>query len=289
MFPIDPAGVELSSLVVTRFALDGGAMFGVVPRTLWSRNAPADDLGRIEMFARVVVARFRTSGRIAVIDAGFGAMWSNSDVRRYALEGHEGGLEAALARIGIAPGDVTDAVITHLHFDHAGGWVRPDDTGNPVPALPNATHHVQRSHYEWARGPSPRDRASFISDHFEPIADAGLMNVVEGDVSLFDGLGVMVSDGHTPGMQMPVISGPEGTAVFTSDLIPTLAHGAPSWIMAYDLRPLESLEEKVRLLEIAHSEGWTVLLDHDPRNAAARVQMGEKGLSLVPCDHHWSL
>jgi len=285
----DPRGVDLTALSATRFALDGGAMFGVVPRTLWSRKAPPDELGRIDQHARVVVARFKSSGRVAVIDSGFGSMWSDRDVERYRIEDAPGGLKGALAAAGIDPAEVTDAVITHMHFDHAGGWVSPDVEGKPVPTFPGAAHHIQRSHLGWTRDPSARDRGSFLPWHLETLEEAGLLNVVDGETTLFDGLDITVSDGHTPGMQIPVIAGASGVAVFPSDLIPTVHHGHDAWIMAYDLNPLVTLEEKRALLERAHAEGWTVLLDHDPLASAARVVSGRKGLVLDPVDPPASL
>lgn len=277
--------ILLSTHVVSAFALDGGAMFGVVPRPLWERAHPADERGRIRMVARVLVARFPASGRVVVVDAGLGAAWSPKEADRYGVE-PAAGLAGALAELGLEPADVTDALITHLHFDHSAGFVARPEPGAPLaPVLPRAVHHVQRAHLEWAREPSPRDRASFLAHHLAPLDERGLLCPVDGPATLLDGLEVLVSDGHTPAMQLPVLTGAGGTVAFPSDLIPTASHLHEAWGMAYDLRPLALIEEKRRLLARAAAEGWTLVFEHDPRVEAGRVadENGAARLSETAC------
>jgi len=275
--------LELHPLIVSRFALDGGAMFGVIPRPLWERSHPADGRGRINLVARVLAVRYPAQGRTVVIDSGMGSSWGAREVDRFDLDTTALGLGPALLGAGIDPLSVTDAVMTHLHFDHAGGWVRPDGEGALLPVLSRATHHVQRAHLEWARSPSSRDRGSFAPELFGPLEAAGLIRPVEGPGELFPGLELLVSDGHTTGLQIPLLRGRTGAAVFPADLIPTAAHARDNWIMAYDLRPLETLDEKRRLLDRAAVEGWTVVFEHDPEVEAAAFEVVDGERRIRPC------
>jgi glyoxylase-like metal-dependent hydrolase (beta-lactamase superfamily II) len=280
---IERAGIAIHTAVVSRFRLDGGAMFGVVPRPLWSRVASPDPLGRIELVARIGVAIFGSTGRIAVIDSGMGSAWSRPEAERYGLEPEGPGLAEALGALGISTSEVTDAIMTHLHFDHAGGWFRAGPSGRPEPVLSKARHHVQRAHWEWARAPSPRDRASFLAPCLDALESRGLVNLLDGEIDLFDGLRLLVLEGHTVGLQLPLLRGREGAVFFPSDLIPTAAHGRAAWIMAYDLRPLDTLREKALLMDRARREGWVLVLGHDPVVSAARVVNRDGSLTLDPC------
>lgn len=257
-------------------------MFGVIPRDLWARHHPPDERGRIDLVARVLVARFGEPERIAVIDSGLGQDWSGPERDRYKIDPAVPGLTAGLASLGIDPDAVTDAVITHLHFDHAGGWVERDTAGRVAPALPRAVHHVQRAQWEWAERRAPRDRGSFVAERYAPLAAAGLLNLVDGDEQLFPGLEVLRQDGHTPGLQVPVLRGATGTVAFPADLLPTAAHHGGNWIMAYDLEPLVTFAEKQRFLERAAGAGWTLVLEHDPACEAARVTATADGFTLRP-------
>jgi glyoxylase-like metal-dependent hydrolase (beta-lactamase superfamily II) len=278
-----PHEIETRCVIASRFALDGGAMFGVIPRPLWERRFPADERGRIRLVARVMVARYPRLDRTVVIDSGMGTAWGAREVDRFGLDTSVPDLGRALAEIGIDPAEVTDAVMTHLHFDHAGGWVRPDGAGDLEPVLPRAAHHVQRSHLTWARAPSSRDRGSFAPHLLAPIESAGLLHPVEGEGELFPGLELLCSGGHTTALQIPLLSGPSGTGVFPADLIPTAAHLRDNWGMAYDLRPLETLEEKTRLLARARRGAWTVILEHDPEVEAVVVEEADGESIVSPC------
>jgi glyoxylase-like metal-dependent hydrolase (beta-lactamase superfamily II) len=274
--------VRVRPIVASRFALDGGAMFGIVPRNLWERQHPADEQGRIALVGRVLVARFPAVDRVALIDAGIGTAWSTRELLRYRIDTTAGDLTEVLEEAGVDPAEVTDVVLTHLHFDHAGGLARDDGRGGLEPSLPGARHHVQRSHLEWARSPSARDRGSFTPELIELLDRTGLLRPVDGEVELFPGLDVITSQGHTTGLQIPLIRGRKGTIAYPADLLPTMAHGRANWIMAYDLRPLETLEEKRWFLDRAAAEGWTVVLEHDPGIEAARASLVEGVPTLSP-------
>jgi len=259
---------DVSILEAERFRLDGGAMFGVVPKPLWSRSHPADDRNRIRMVARCLLAR--GEGRVVVIDTGMGGEWTDRERDIYALEDTERSVAAALAAKGVAPDDVTDVVFTHLHFDHAGGAVK-----GGAPAFPRARHHVQRDHLEWALHPTERDRRSFREETFVPLRDAGLLSLAEGPAEILPGIAVDHTRGHTIGHQVVRIGEGPGSVVFCGDLIPTAAHLPAPWVMSYDLQPVLTMQEKTDLLSQAADGRWILVMEHDPGHPA--VTVGREG------------
>jgi glyoxylase-like metal-dependent hydrolase (beta-lactamase superfamily II) len=276
---------DITCLEAGFFALDGGAMFGIVPRALWSQKFPPDDDGRIRLAARCLVLRHE-AGPIVVVDAGMGQRWRGRAASTFAVEDRhidaEGGLVAGLAGLGISREMVTDVVATHLHFDHIGGLV----SHALEPTFPTAKVHVQAEHLAWAKAPSRRDRGSFRPADFRPIEEAGLLEVHEGPGEILPDLEIRVSHGHTPAMHLPLVrSGTEDepSVFFPSDLIPTTAHVRLPWVMAYDNQPVVTVTEKEEILTEAAAENWVLVSDHDPEVAAFKVeQKGEgKGLSFV--------
>ena len=260
---------KLEALNDRFFALDGGAMFGVVPRGQWAKVHPPDEAGRIKLAARCLLAR-HDDGRILLVEAGMGVRWMGRARAAYAVD-EGGGLVEALARRGIGREDVTDIVVTHLHFDHAGGLVSGGAGKGLSPTYPRARVHVQAEHLAWAESPSPRDRASFRAADYRPLREAGLLELHEGPGEVVGDLEARVSHGHTPAMQIPVFRGDEGAVVYPSDLIPTAAHAPLPWVMAYDNQPLVTVEEKRALLEEASAERWVLVPDHDPEIEAFTV------------------
>ncbi len=259
---------DVRSLDFGRFRLDGGAMFGVVPRVVWEREAPPDALNRIELALRCLL--LRDGVRTVLVDCGVGDKDGPLFREMFALDDAGRSLCELLAEQGLGPADVTDLVLTHLHFDHAGGAVRLEgDRG--VPALPNARIHLQRRQWEWAQQPTLRDRASYLKENLELLRELDL-HLLEGPSELFPGLSLRVVDGHTPGMQLVELDGEAGPGlVHCADLVPTAAHLPLPWVMGYDLFPLSVVEEKQALYQ-SHGDGssWLVF-EHDPRLAAARV------------------
>jgi glyoxylase-like metal-dependent hydrolase (beta-lactamase superfamily II) len=258
---------QIHPVISGMFRLDGGAMFGVVPRNLWEKAAPPDGENRISMAMRTLVAR--GPGRTVVVDTGAGVGYGEKLGRIYAFEKTVSPADY-LKPLGIAPEDVTDVVITHLHFDHAGGAAVPGENGWDL-AFPNASHHVQRTQWEHALAPNPRDRASYFRERIELLAKKGALVLHEGDWSLTPGLDVLAFDGHTPGQHLPLFSGGESALLFCGDLIPTSAHFPAAYIMAYDLDPVRSMDEKSAILSRADAERWTLLFEHDPAVAACGV------------------
>ncbi len=247
--------------------LDGGAMFGSVPRTLWSRVETPDERNRIRLAMRCLL--LEGHGRKVLVDDGIGDKATERFADIYRIEHGEHTLERSLAALGLAPADVTDVLLTHLHFDHAGGSTRRAD-GRLVPALPNARYHVQARNLANAREPNPRERASYLPENFEPLAEAGVLDTWDGPGSPWPGLEVFTFHGHTRGQQGVRLSGPEGVLYYVADLVPFAAHVRVPYVMGYDIAAGESMVEKRALLERASAEGAWIVLEHDPAVAAGR-------------------
>lgn len=266
---------QVTPIETGRFGLDGGAMFGVVPKTLWERTNPPDARNRIPMAARALL--LVGEGRTILIDTGNGSKLPEKLASIYNIDSTRFSLLGSLRERGISPDVVTDVILTHLHFDHAGGSTsREGDTIRPT--FPNATYHVQRGQWEAALSPTERDRASFMPDDFLPLHERKMLRFVDGEAELFPGIRMMIFHGHTTALQAPVISDGSTTLLFCADLVPLAAHVQLPWIMAYDLRPLVTLEEKRATLSLAIRERWILFFEHDPTTAAARIAQGEKGI-----------
>ncbi len=267
----------LHHLETGRFALDGGAMFGVVPRPLWEKVAPPDERNRISMAARALL--LEGGGRRILVDTGNGAKWDAKQAGIYRFDTSEHDIVRSLRALGLSPEDITDVILTHLHFDHAGGaTVRKD--GVVRPTFPSALYHVQREQWEAAQRPTERDRASFVGEDFLPLQEAGVLRFTEGEGPIFPGIELLCFHGHTSALQCPVISDGSTTLFYCADLIPMTPHVALPWIMGYDLRPLVTLEEKRKILGRAVEERWVMFFEHDPRTVAGTLLVGEKGYAL---------
>ena len=260
------------------FGLDGGAMFGTVPRVLWQKSNPPDEHNRIRMEARALL--LISPDRKILIDCGVGADFTEKYgdklgpkfAEMYAVDSSSGSLASSLARAGVRFEDITDVVLTHLHFDHAGGATTWRE-GQLRPTFPNARYYVQRANLEAARKPNPREKASYYGANFEPLIEAGVLEILDGPVQdLLPGVSVGISDGHTRGQQWVKVSDGTETLVYCADLIPTSSHVRVPWIMGYDLHPLQIMDEKRTLLTQAAAEGWYLFFEHDPDVDAAKVE-----------------
>jgi len=263
---------RLIPLMESRFALDGGAMFGIIPKPLWEKTNPADDLNRIRMAARCLLAV--SDERVVLIDAGMGTKWSPREREMYAVQGHPNGLKDSLAASGFRLDQVTDVVVTHLHFDHAGGLTQQHESGELHATFPNATHWIQRENWTWAHHPTLRDTGSYRPENFRILgtADGAPIEFVDGPATLFPGLRVEPVHGHTPGMQLVHLDTPDAHTVFVADLFPTRGHIQPVWVMGYDLQPLVAMREKQQFLEDAQRHQWVLAFEHDPDDAFATVR-----------------
>ncbi len=258
-------------------SLDGGAMFGVVPKVLWSKTNPADELNRIQLALRTLV--IKGEGRIIIVDAGVGTKMNEKLQKIYNVNHQKHDLEQGLAEKGIRFDQITDVIITHLHFDHVGGATFLDN-GQLKPTFPNAKYYVQGEQWYWANNPSEKDRASYMPENFKPIEEAGQLVELDGPRELFPGIEVLVMYGHTHGMQLPKISDGKTTLLYCADLIPTASHIPLPYIMAYDNNPMITLQEKKRLLPQAVKENWILVFEHDPFRPAGTVVETEKGFKL---------
>ena len=268
---------EIVSVEAGRFALDGGAMFGSIPKTIWSKSNPTDSRNRIELALRVLLISFED--RRILVDTGAGQVLSSKWQEIYGLDYSQSGLKMGLARHGVSPKEITEVILTHLHFDHAGGVTEYSDKGLEL-TFPRATHYIQQRQWQWALYPSEKDRASYLKETLEPLKLSGQVKILEGACELFPGMHLILSNGHTPGLQMVKIEDSSKVLLFPSDLLPTASHLPLAFIMGYDLHPLTTLEEKRSILAQAFEEEWVVVLEHDPRLEAIRICRGEKHFEI---------
>jgi glyoxylase-like metal-dependent hydrolase (beta-lactamase superfamily II) len=259
-----------------RFALDGGAVFGVVPRALWERAHPPDERNRVRLACNLALVE--TGGQRVLIDTGLGDKWTDKQREIYCVERGAGVLEA-LAGLGLGPDDIDVVVNTHLHFDHAGGNTRLRD-GRAVPSFPRARYVVQLGEWEDATRPHERSHASYLEENFVPLAEARQLETVQGEQEVAAGVRVVPVGGHTAYHQLVLIEGGGRTLALPTDLLATAAHLPLAWLMAYDLFPLGTLAAKRKLLKEAAENDWLLLLYHDPAAPLARVRE-EKGRYLM--------
>lgn len=250
-------------------------MFGVVPRALWERKIPPDDRNRIRLALRALLIEEVGGRRRILVDTGIGDKWDPKEADIYGVDHSMLNLEKGLAEHGVGTADITDVFLTHLHFDHAGGATKR--VGDRiVPTFENATYFVQKKNLEWARNPTPKDRASYLPEDFEPLLREGVLELTDGPGEWLPGIEIIISNGHTCFMQLLHVHGPEGHMAYCADIIPTSAHVPVPWVMAYDNFPLQTMEEKEAILDRAMAENWTIFFEHDPFGPAAKVELTQK-------------
>jgi glyoxylase-like metal-dependent hydrolase (beta-lactamase superfamily II) len=269
--------------------LDGGAMFGVVPKPLWERRLPADERNRIPMGMRCLLVEHESE--LVLVDTGAGIKEPEKFYQIYGIENTPAAagvpedpgptaLEAAIRVAGFSPDDVSLVINTHLHFDHAGGntVMRSDRV---APAFPNARYVVQRGELEYARGANERTTASYFPHNYEPLIASGAMELVDGERELLPGIRLLLTPGHTPFHQSVLLESEDERLVFLADLVPTQWHLPLPWIMGYDVEPLVTLETKRRLLARALEEGWTLMFEHDAHTAWGKLEHDGKAYRLA--------
>jgi glyoxylase-like metal-dependent hydrolase (beta-lactamase superfamily II) len=247
--------------------LDGGSMFGSVPKPLWSKLQPPDERNRIRLAMRCLL--LVGEGRGILVDDGIGDKLAPKLVDIYGVDHAAHTLERSLAALGLGVGDITDVVLTHLHFDHAAGSTRRDGD-RLVPRFPRARYYVQRRNWDNALAPNPRERASYQREDFVPLEEAGVVTWWEGAQAPWPGVEIFTADGHTRGQQLVRVAGPGQVLYFVADLIPTSSHVRIPFVMGYDVAAIETMAEKQALLERAAGEGAWILLEHDPAIALGR-------------------
>ncbi len=261
----------LYSIPTGDFRLDGGAMFGVVPKPLWSKKIPADDLNRISMGMRCLLIHSEQTDRVYLVDTGLGMKYDEKFKQLYALDDSSDNLLGNLQRAGFEPEQITDVIFTHLHFDHGGGAIKRESDGSLSLQFPNASHWVTPAHWETATNPNAREKASFLPDNIEPLKTAALLKFSDEGMWFEPGLDVLVMNGHTWGQQLPRISWNGKTLVFAADLLPTAAHIPLAWVMGYDMNPLQTLIEKEDFLKQAVEKNWFIFLEHDAQHELIQV------------------
>ena len=256
-------------------------MFGVVPKTIWQRSNPSDEQNLCTWAMRCLL--IEDGGRLILIDNGIGDKQSEKFFGHFHLHGSHSLLDS-LNKAGFGPGDITDVFLTHLHFDHCGGGVRWADRERQIPEMvfPNARYWTNRAHWKWATNPNARERASFLGENLNPMMESGQLHFVEPGEggNAFPQFDILFVDGHTEKMMIPIIRYGSARLVFVSDLLPSTGHIPLPYIMAYDTRPLLTLEEKASFLNRAADDGWVLFFEHDPLIECGRLHRKEGRIVL---------
>lgn len=263
---------ELYTIETGDFMLDGGAMFGVVPKTLWSRGLPADDKNRIPMTMRCMLIKSNNTGKLYLIDNGAGTKFNDKMENIYQLDQSHKNLKDSFKYHGFSFDEVTDLIFTHLHFDHCGGTSFYNEDQKLEHTFKNATYHVVDRHWDNANDPNAREKASFLPENITPIKESGRLNLVGDDHEYEEGLSTIIANGHTIGQQLPKIEADGKTLVFMADLLPTHVHVPLPWVMGYDMYPVKTLAEKHDFLKEAADNDWDLYLEHDAQQEMIKVE-----------------
>ena len=270
--------MKLHPIHAGNFKLDGGAMFGVVPKSLWQKSNSPDEKNLCTWAMRCLL--IEEGDRRILIDTGMG---EKQDAKFFSYyEPHGPTLQTSLLEHGFTFGDITDVFLTHLHFDHGGGALYRAEDGSIRPRFPNATYWSNRQHWNWALAPNEREKASFLPENIKPLEDAGVVRFLDEEKSgaLLPGWQIHTVFGHTEAMMLPRIQAGEKSILFCADLLPSAAHIPLPWIMAYDVRPLLTLQEKHAILKQAAAENWILFFEHDRAVECATVQPTERGVRV---------
>lgn len=268
---------KISVINTAMFGLDGGAMFGIIPKPLWNKTVESDKNNRIKLGSNCLF--LESDSKKILIDTGIGNGWEQKFEVIYNLNYKDSSLEKSLIEKRINPNDITDVILTHLHFDHVGGAVKYEND-KILPMFPNATYHVQNKHFEWAKNPSPKDKGSFVASRFLPLMNEGILNLIDGDIQFDDEISLITSDGHTIAQQLVKIADGNNTIFYAGDIIPTSAHIPIPYIMGYDIQPLVTIEEKIKLLSQAVDEEWKIIFEHDCLCLGATIGKNENGFAI---------
>lgn len=269
--------MQIQAIETGFFKLDGGAMFGVVPKVMWKKMNPPDENNLCTWAMRCLL--IQQEGSNILIDTGMG----NKQDEKFRSHFHPHGdatLLSSLNEMGLRPEDITDVLLTHLHFDHVGGAVTRDSEGKLTPTFPNATYWTNKAHWDWAMNPNPREKASFLKENFVPLQEHGVLKFIDfggKEETDWKGISLRLLYGHTEAMMLPIIPYQETKLVYLADLMPSIHHIGLPYVMSYDVRPLDSLQEKEHLLSEALENNWKLFFEHDPVNEICTLTQNKRG------------
>jgi glyoxylase-like metal-dependent hydrolase (beta-lactamase superfamily II) len=269
---------SLHSLNLGSFGLDGGAMFGIVPKVLWEKENPADEQNRIDMRTRVLLLKDAKNNRNILVDCGLGDKDNAKFKERFNISDYA--LDRELGKQGLKPEDITDIIATHFHFDHMGGLTKLDAAGKLVPRFPHAKVWAQKRNWEHAWKPNEKDRASYLQDNFAIYQGDSRLQLVHGEEEILPGISVRVTEGHTISMQHPLVSDGTNSLIYCADIIPMSAHVKVAWVMGYDCFPLTTIEEKKKILTECADKNTVVFFEHCPYMDGARVAWNGKDFAV---------
>ena len=259
---------DIYSIETSEFSLDGGAMFGIIPKTMWEKFAPPDKLNRINMVTRSLL--LVSDNRRILIDTGNGTKWDKKYKQIYNIDTSLFSIQKSLVKYGFNPEDITDVICTHLHFDHVGGNTKIE-SGKVVPTFTNAKYWISKENWELANDPSQKDKGSFLEDNWKVLLENNMIEIISGKESFIENIDIFLSYGHTVGLMHPIITDEDKTVFYGSDLFPTSAHIPIQWVMAYDVQPVITMKEKQYLLNEMYQKNWILFFEHDPNIQACRI------------------
>ncbi|MBN1598167.1 MAG: MBL fold metallo-hydrolase [Bacteroidales bacterium] len=268
--------MKLYKIETGNFKLDGGAMFGVVPKSLWNKVYPADENNMCNLAMRCLL--IETNHKLILIDTGIGNKQDDKFFQYYYLNGNDSLLES-LQSLNFSPEDITDVILTHLHFDHCGGAVSKNGAGY-ILTFPNATHWISGPQWRWAMEPNQREKASYLYENIQPIDQSGKLRFIDTEIAFTKDIQLRFFNGHTEGLIVPFIASKNYTLVYVSDLLPTKAHIPVSWICGYDTRPLISMQERMDFLQSAYKNNYVLFFEHDIFTECCTLQETEKGIRV---------
>ena len=260
---------KVTSLVTSRFSLDGGSIFGIIPKSMWGKEVVPDNNNRIPLVTRSLL--IRGNGKTILVDTGNGDKWDSKMKAILDTDPSVVNIQASLGELSVKPDEITDVICSHLHFDHAGGNTILDG-GKVVPTFPNAKYWLQKSNWDWANSPTEKDKGSYRLENWEVLAENEMFTFLDGEEEFISGIQIRITHGHTPGQMPPLLSDGKTPLFFGNDLFPTQLHFQIPCIMAFDNKPLKTLEEKKSVLNQAADENWIIVLPHDGKTEAVRLK-----------------
>ena len=268
---------DLYSVETSEFGLDGGAMFGIIPKPIWEKKVSADELNRVNMVTRSLL--LVSDEKKILIDTGNGTKWEEKYKQIYDINTDQYNIEKSLGKYGFSSEQITDVICTHMHFDHIGGNTKIK-SGEVVPTFPNAKYWISEENWKLANHPSQKDAGSFIEHDWKVLAENQMIEIIDGREPFIEGIETFVTHGHTPGLLHPIVSDGSNKLFYGADIFPMVAHIPIPWVMAYDVQPVVTMEEKQKLLQKMEREDWILFFEHDPHIQACSVHKDGKHYKL---------